>query len=107
MWIFLSDSFLSIVDKGDRSGATLLVRARRRGDIEAVFPGAEVVEGAGTDYRYRARIDRDQVADAMARQVERIRYGNFKSTVHDDDRHRAYMSTWQAMMRFQDTEPRP
>ena len=107
MWIFLSDSFLSIVDKGDPSGATLLVRARRRGDIEAVFPGAEVVEGAGTDYRYRARIDRDQVADAMARQVERIRYGNFKSTVRDDDRHRAYMDTWQAMMRFQDIEPHP
>ncbi len=29
MWICLNDSFLSIVDKGDPSGATLLVRARR------------------------------------------------------------------------------
>lgn len=33
MWIFLSDSFLSIVDK-EGDGSTLLVRARRAGDIE-------------------------------------------------------------------------
>jgi len=105
MWIFLSDSFLSIVDKGDPTGQSLLVRARRRGDIERVFPDAEVVENAGTDYAYRARIDREQVALAMAEQVRGIRYPNFKATVTDDDRHRAYMDTWQAMMRFQDTEP--
>jgi len=42
MWIFLSDSFLSIVDKDDPSGATLLVRARVAGDIERVFPGVAV-----------------------------------------------------------------
>lgn len=106
MWIFLSNAFLSIVDKGDPSGATLLVRARRRGDIEAVFPEAEVIEGTGTDYRYRARIQRRRVAEAIAQQIENIRYGNFKSTVHDHDRHDAYMDTWQAMMRFQRTEPR-
>lgn len=54
MWIFLNDSFLSIVQKpGDRDHIT--VRARLRGDIEAVFPDAAVIEGAGTDYRFRAR----------------------------------------------------
>ena len=37
MWIFLSDSFLSIVAHRDKPGV-LLVRARRAGDIEAVFP---------------------------------------------------------------------
>lgn len=101
MWIFLSDSFLSIVDKGDPAGQTLLVRARRHGDIERVFPGADVVEGRGTDYRYRARIDREQVALAMAEQVRAIRYPNFKGAVTDDERHQAYMDTWQAMVRFQ------
>lgn len=49
MWLFLDRSFLSIVDKGDPSGQTLVVRARQRGDIEAVFPDAQVIEGAGTD----------------------------------------------------------
>lgn len=103
MWIFLSNSFLSVVDKGDPSGATLLVRARRRNDIEAVFPDAAVVENAGTDYQFRARIDREQVALAMAEQVRGIQYGNFKATVHDENRHDAYREAWSAMMRFQRT----
>lgn len=101
MWIFLSESFLSVVDKGDPTGATLLVRARKAGDIEAVFPDAKVIEGGGTDYAFRARIDRRVVAEVIADQIERIRYGNFKATVRDDDRHDAYMDVWSAMMRFQ------
>jgi NAD(P)-dependent dehydrogenase (short-subunit alcohol dehydrogenase family) len=64
MWIFLKDSFLSIVDKGG-DGTTLLVRARKRGDIENVFPNAKVVEGGGTDYGFRARIHREEVAQAI------------------------------------------
>ncbi|MBU3672440.1 MAG: hypothetical protein FGM43_07790, partial [Sinobacteraceae bacterium] len=91
MWIFLSDSFLSIVDKGDPSGATLLVRARVEGDIERVFPGVAVVEGAGTDYRYRARVDRLVVAEKIAEQLRSLRYGNFKSTVKDRRRRDTYL----------------
>lgn len=34
----MNKSFLSIVDKGDPSGKTLLVRARQAGDIKQVFP---------------------------------------------------------------------
>jgi hypothetical protein len=102
MWIFLADSFLSIVDKGDPTGDTLLVRARRQGDIERVFPDAKVVEGTGTDYRYRARIQRDQVADAIAESVRSIRYGNFKNEVTEHDRHDAYLDVWRAMNRFQE-----
>lgn len=101
MWIFLTGSFLSIVDKGDNTGQTLLVRARKAGDIEAVFPGAEVIEGGGTDYAFRARIDRERVAQAMADQVRAVTYPNFKSTVKERDRHDAYLDTWQAMMLFQ------
>ena len=102
MWIFLSDSYLSIVDKGDPSGASLLVRARKKGDIEAIFPSAEVIEGGGTDYRYRARIEREEVAAAIAEQVRGIQYTNFKGAVKERERHDAYMETWQAMMRFQE-----
>ena len=102
VWVFLSNSYLSIVDKGDPTGATLLVRARKAGDIEALFPDAKVIEGAGTDYQFRARIDRRVVAEVIADQVESIKYGNFKATVKDSDRHDAYMDTWQAMMRFQE-----
>ena len=106
MWIFLTDSFLSIVDKGDQTGSTLLVRARRSGDIERVFPEAQVTEGAGTDYRYRARILRSQVADAIAESVRSIEYGNFKNQVTEGERHDAYFDVWSAMNRFQERPPR-
>ena len=101
MWIFLTDAFLSIVDK-DGDGTTLLVRARRAGDIERVFPGAEVIEGAGTDYRYRARIDREDVAQRLAEQVRGIRYANFKATVKDSRRGEAYLDVWDVMRQAQE-----
>lgn len=101
MWIFLPKSFLSIVDKGDPSGRTLLVRARKAGDIEAVFPDAIVIEGGGTDYAFRARIDREQVAQALADQARAVTYPNFKATVKDDERHLAYMHVWDAMSSYQ------
>ena len=101
MWIFLSNSFLSIVDKGDDTGQTLLVRARKKGDIERVFPAAAVIEGAGTDYRFRTRIDREEVAQRMADAVRNTSYENFKSTVREQGRHDAYMSVWNAMFSYQ------
>jgi len=101
MWLFMNKSFLSIVDKGDPSGKTLLVRARQAGDIGQVFPDAEVQMGAGSDYRYRARIDREQVANAIADSIRNIDYGNFKSTVSDPDRHDAYLDVWSIMHAFQ------
>jgi hypothetical protein len=59
MWIFLSDAFLSVVaDKADPSGERLLVRARRSGDIERVFPEAAVFSVAGADYAFRAWLPR-------------------------------------------------
>ena len=88
MWIFLNDAFLSIVDKGG-DGSTLLVRARQEGDIRRVFPNAEVTRTPGHDYLYRARIGRDEVAQAMAEAVKAITYPNFKGSVKDPLRHDA------------------
>ncbi len=103
MWIFLSDSYLSIVDKGDQSGTTLLVRARHAGDIERVFPDAKVQTGGGTDYRYRARIDREHVAQAIAGEIRGTSYENFKGSVTDRQRHDAYLGCWHEMFRYQQT----
>ena len=47
MWIMHSDCFLSIVSK-DCGPTELLVRARRNGDIEKVFPSAKVIRSTGT-----------------------------------------------------------
>lgn len=102
MWIFLSDAMLSIVQKpGDAEAGTLTVRGRVKGDIERVFPDAKVVEGAGTDYRFRASIPREQVAKAMHDQVMALDYSNFKGAVKDRARHDAYLRCWSAMHALQ------
>lgn len=103
MWIFFADAFLSIVDKGG-DGTTLLVRARRSGDIEKVFPEASVSTGGGTDYGYRARLPRERVAEKVAEAVRGITYPNFKSEVREPDRHTAYMDVWSAMFNYQSAE---
>ncbi len=102
MWIFLPDSMLSIVQKpGDAKAGTLTVRARIKGDIERVFPEAAVAENAGTDYRFRASIPREQVAKAMHDQVMALDYSNFKGAVKDRARHDAYLRCWSAMHALQ------
>lgn len=106
MWIFLNDAFLSIVDKGG-DGSTLLVRARRQGELEQIFPGSQVQETPGNDYRFRARIPRDQVASAMASAIESIGYPNFKGSVHDQLRHETYLGVWEVMHRYQRQSARP
>ena len=104
MWICLSESFLSIVDASNEPG-TLLVRARRAGDIEAVFPDAKVVQSPGRDYLYRAGVKREAVAAALAEQVMKLAYPNFKSSVPDPRLHAAYSSTWSIMSQLQEYAP--
>jgi len=100
MWIALSDSFLSIVRKQPRD-KFLTVRARVAGDIERVFPDAKVQVGGGTDYQFRAQIAEKVVADAIAKQIKGITYGNFKDSVQDDHRHDCYFGVWRALMPLQ------
>lgn len=100
MWIFLKDSFLSIVAHRDRPD-DLLVRARKQGDIERVFPEAVAQETRNADYRFRAAIPRARVAEMLAAQAHAIDYGNFKNQVRDSARHDAYFECWAAMARYQ------
>jgi hypothetical protein len=101
MWIFLSNSFISVVQKpGDKD--MLTVRARLEGDIERVFPDAKVQANKGTDYKYRAKVAREVVAKALHYQAMSVSYPNFKSTVKDRKRHDAYMGVWSAMYGAQD-----
>lgn len=104
MWICLNEAFLSVVSK-DCPADCLLVRARRRGDIERVFPGARVEETPGNDYLFRAVVKRSDVADALARQVEALDYDNFKNSVRDRKLHDAYASFWHTHARLQEIPP--
>jgi hypothetical protein len=104
MWLMLNNAFLSVVHK-ECGPDELLVRSRRPGDIEKVFPDAVVRESLGTDYRYRSVMPRSVVADAMARVVDSIDYPNFKGSTHDNKLHDAYMGVWKVMAPLQPGGP--
>lgn len=105
MWICLSDAFLSIVHK-DCARDELLVRARRQGDIEKVFPDAVVLKTVGNDYLYRAAIKRTVVAEALSKlALETIDYPNFKNTVRDNKLHSAFNAIWHTIARLQAIAP--
>jgi hypothetical protein len=100
MWVFLNDSFLSIVQHRDQPQC-LMVRARIKGDIERAFPGVTATRTPDADYLFRAEMPRSVVSLAMADAVNQIDYGNFKNSVHERDRHEAYLEVWSTMRRFQ------
>ena len=100
MWIVLNHAFLSVV-ASDKEADKLAVRARAKGDIERVFPGAKVFAWRGRDYAYRAFISRERVAMAIAQNIAAIRYTNFKSSVAERDRADAYHDLWDVMADFQ------
>ena len=108
MWIYTKKAFLSIVkDKNSTaSRPTLLVRGRFKGDIESMFPEAKVIEGAGTDYLYRAFMDRDTVVSRVRQYMaEELDYTNFKDAVENGrERQSVYGDVWLTMLRAQDDE---
>lgn len=104
MWICLSDAFLSIVEPAPGSD-TLLVRARREGDIERVFADAKVTKTPGRDYLFRASLPRAQVAGVISHHVAGIDYGNFKDSVKNNKLHDAFAGFWSIMSRLQPIPP--
>ena len=104
MWIMTNNSYLSIVSK-DCGPAELLVRARRAGDIEKVFPDAKVIRNTNSDYLYRAVLPRDVVKQTLAAMIDHIDYPNFKDSVEDRSLHAAYVGVWCAMAGLQHPPP--
>lgn len=104
MWVSLNNAFLSIVHK-ECGPDELLVRARRPGDIEAVFPDAKVTKSTDTDYLFRAVLPRARVAATIAAEVSSIDYANFKNSVRNNKLHDAYAAVWNIMVKLQPTRP--
>ena len=102
MWIVLNNAFFSIVQNAN-NGEELLVRARVKGDIEKIFPKADVFEDNYADYKYRSFIDRENVASTIKEKALNINYGNFKSSVSKSDYERssAYADVWSALYKLQ------
>ena len=107
MWLFTSNAFLSIVSKAPAKPDELLVRARRKGDINNVFPHAKEQETIGTDYLYRAVVSRLDVAAAMVKAVHELNYSNFKDSIPFKDKqlHDACHRVWSVMASCQRIRP--
>lgn len=106
MWIFLNDAMFSIVAPTQpKQPGRLLVRARFKGDIERHFSGAKVETTPGRDYRFRALIDRGEVASMLVQAARNLAYGNFKDSVphtkEHDARYHAYSGVWGVMKNAQ------
>jgi len=105
MWICQNNSFLSIV-ASDRDPSVLMVRARRKGDLEAAFGSdVEVTTIPGRDYQFRAFIKREIVGQVIAKALTDIHYTNFKGSTRDHHLHNAYMDIWHVMADLQEVPP--
>lgn len=106
MWVFTNQAFLSIVSKDCRPDQ-LLVRARREGDIEKVFPNAVVKQTVGVDYLYRAVVSRAEVASTIANCLYEVDYANYKDSIPyaDKELRHACGRVWSVMADMQRIPP--
>jgi hypothetical protein len=96
MWLLTRDGFVSVVaDKEERGN--LVVRGRRREDVETVLRGcgksgrgAVAVHYATADYEWRGWVAKTWFAEYLSKQARAIDYDNFKAEVerYDGDKER-------------------
>ena len=106
MWLITPTGFFSIVCKpGDMEAGTLTIRARVKADLQTLrdqsLPSLGIItENEGTDYPYRAKAKRGEVATALAQMVQQLDYDNFKNAVaKKQGHHRAkfYHEVWDVL----------
>lgn len=112
MWIITEHGFFTFVtDRKDPNYVWL--RARVRADLEQNFPGVTVTEHPGSDYLYRAKVERTVLA---ARMSELVMESNITSHFKDvalakapaegkADRRAAYYGLWSALAKLQPYAP--
>lgn len=102
MWVFLNNSFLSIVENRNNK-EELLVRSRVRGDIDKIFPDSNIFEMENSDYKYRSYIKKIEVSEKIKEIVTNINYDNFKNSISksEDQRHSSYLNVWNEMRKLQ------
>jgi hypothetical protein len=106
MWLLIPEGFYSIVQKpGD---VELCVRARDRVDLdrlrETYMPGlGPTKETPGHDYRYRAWVSREALAEGLAAVARDLAYSNFKSEVgrREPERAQVYHKVWSDLGEIQ------
>lgn len=103
-WIITNEGFYSIVTHPTNK-KLLQVRARRAGDIEKLFPEAEVIEIDGRDYSFRAYLGRKEVGRAFGEVLGDISYPNFKDSIKDKALKAACNAVWGIMAKLQVRRP--
>jgi len=113
MWLMTSFGFFSVVQKpDDKDQGTLTIRARVRSDLENLqtrfLPAlGPITESFDTDYRYRAKVPRGDLAVAMANIVMDLNYSNFKSEVakqQGGQRAELYHGVWDVLYKLQQSK---
>jgi len=100
MWLFLRESFVSVVQHDDEH-RLLVVRSRLAGDIERLFPEAEVAEDPVADYRFCATVPRDRVAQVVANRIQHIDYPSLNEAVEGTERSLGYDRAYGVMLEEQ------
>ena len=94
----MNNSFLSIVEDRE-TDAELLIRARRRSDIEVVAEllhdgDARIEHTPKNDYQFRIRASREEFQRLMSLMIDHIDYNNFKDSVDDETLKSMYVRVW-------------
>jgi hypothetical protein len=108
MWLFTIDGFFSVVQDDYCSEEGLMVRARWRKDLERLSDkigrrlDIKTIDKA--DYRYRAKVKKNEWINYCARSASEIDYPTVKGTIAADDpgRSRAYIAVWHALLTAQE-----
>lgn len=98
MWLMTTRGFFSVVAH-NADPDRVLIRARCRGDIDAVAGplGREPVLLHDADYAWRVEASRAEWSALLQEFAAEITYPNFKSAVHDPAHHDAYLRVWSVM----------
>lgn len=111
MWLFTPKGFYSIVAKGGGNDE-VTIRARVKGDLENLKrdhePALKIIDGGGTDYRFRAVVPRRVFLAILLELGDEIDYSNFKDAVEQRQgkkRHDVYMRVWGIMHALQPRRP--
>lgn len=65
-----------------------------RATIESLQPDARVRETPSADYRFRALVTLNALADSLVGRLAGIDYSNFKDSIPDPRRAVAYLKVW-------------
>ncbi|WP_144605446.1 hypothetical protein [Algoriphagus algorifonticola] len=103
MWIASKNGFLSVVQHREKPDQ-VVVRARVRKDLEAIFHEGSIIETPDGDYRFRVFISKQEAVALIAKQVQDIDYPNFKNAIAQTPQQRdklsAYHDIWTVMWNY-------